>query len=823
MGMRRSEQEKQWRAKARAQSAEAVVNSDTAKLVAAALEAAAGNPGLQNVLTGPVLKGEEAAARAAVNAVTTWRETGTAPEDSNEALAFFTQMSFDTYIAALTEAERKVLAAACLFDAKVPVPRDAVAAAARALGVSDPEAGLGRLLALGLLDDFGAMAGWPGLEELPHLAANPLARPLAPRLHDDLRASAADVALPELARAWRDAKGNFARDQRATAACRLALHATAPEPEVLEAATVAAADYLFNRLGLACSALRLAKPALDRLTDARHDPSHPLSGLLINAARQAGDIAMQARLLEQALQSNTLDSGWRAFFLGLRADFLHDRGDLEQALRIYTDEVIPIHESLRNELSLAVSKGRVADLLEARGDLDDALRIRHEEELPVYEALGDRRSVAMTKLKIADVLEARGDLDEALRILKEEVLPVLEMVGDRREQAVTHGRIAGILEVRGNLDEALRIRTEEQLPIFVALNDKRSFAYTKLRIADCLENHGDFDEALRIRAEEALPLLEAIGDQRAIAVTKGKISDVYEVRGDLEEAMRLRSEEVLPAFEALEDRRSVAITKGRIADLLKIRGDLEGALRIRIEEELPVFQALEDKREQAITLGKIADILIACGDFDEALRILTEEALPIVAALGDKREQAVTHGKIADVLEARGDLDEGLRIRLEEELPVFDELRDKPQQDVTKGKIAEVLGAKGKIGAALDMHLSRLTDAEAMGMLDSLNHIRLSCARLRLQRGDHHIGGLKTIADELSMAWAGANQIGRPDVVGEVGSLFGPVLAMGGSRDQALEVLAAAASAWDMFGDTERAADCRQIIASIKGKTRESS
>jgi hypothetical protein len=91
----------------------------------------------------------------------------------------------------------------------------------------------------------------------------------------------------------------------------------------------------------------------------------------------------------------------------------------------------------------------------ARGDLDEALRIHSEETLPVYTRLGDVRAVAITKGKIVDILQARGDPDEALRIRTEEQLPVYTRLGDVRAVAITQGQIADILQARGDLDEAL--------------------------------------------------------------------------------------------------------------------------------------------------------------------------------------------------------------------------------------------------------------------------------------------------------------------------------------------------------------------------------
>ena len=74
--------------------------------------------------------------------------------------------------------------------------------------------------------------------------------------------------------------------------------------------------------------------------------------------------------------------------------------------------------------------------------MDEALRIRTEEQLPVYERLGEVRLVAITRGKIADILQARGELDEALRIRTEEELPVYERLGLKHETLVTREQVA---------------------------------------------------------------------------------------------------------------------------------------------------------------------------------------------------------------------------------------------------------------------------------------------------------------------------------------------------------------------------------------------
>ena len=211
-------------------------------------------------------------------------------------------------------------------------------------------------------------------------------------------------------------------------------------------------------------------------------------------------------------------------------DLLMSLSRMDQAESAYR-EAREALDRMDDPRRIAIAEGRNADVLEAHGELDEALRIRTEEELPVYEQLGDVRELAVTRGQIADILVTRGELVEALRIRTEEELPVYEQLGDAHSLAVTQGGIADILEARGELDEALRIRTEEELPVYERLGDVRSRAITQGRIADILEARGELDEALRIRTEEELPVYDQLGDVRSRAVTRGKIADIHVARG----------------------------------------------------------------------------------------------------------------------------------------------------------------------------------------------------------------------------------------------------------------------------------------------------
>ena len=98
--------------------------------------------------------------------------------------------------------------------------------------------------------------------------------------------------------------------------------------------------------------------------------------------------------------------------------------------------------------SRAVTQGQIADVLEAQGEFDEALRIRTEEQLPVYERLGDVRSRAIVQRKIADILEARGELDEALRIYEQDVLPDIERIRNPTEIRWVRERIVSLRSLK---------------------------------------------------------------------------------------------------------------------------------------------------------------------------------------------------------------------------------------------------------------------------------------------------------------------------------------------------------------------------------------
>ncbi len=292
-------------------------------------------------------------------------------------------------------------------------------------------------------------------------------------------------------------------------------------------------------------------------------------------SRQAGamDRAFAAAQEKADVDRRREDEREVAQARNLAANILQTRGQLDEALRIWQEEVLPILEKLGHVRNRAVTLGQIADILQSRGQLDEALKIRQEEELPVFERLGDVRERAVTLGKIADILKSRGQLDEALKIRQEEQLPVYERLGDVRERAVTLGKIADILQSRGQFDEALKIRQEEVLPVFERLGDVRSRAAALGRIAEILQTQGQLNEALQIRREEELSVYERLGDVRSRLVTWANIASIYLDRG--EEGDHERAAELL--VRALQDAERLRIPEADQIRRIQARYGLSGA------------------------------------------------------------------------------------------------------------------------------------------------------------------------------------------------------------------------------------------------------
>lgn len=318
----------------------------------------------------------------------------------------------------------------------------------------------------------------------------------------------------------------------------------------------------------------------------------------------------------------------RATAMSEHAASLYARGELDEALNVLREDVVPVMRELGDEHGHAVVMGRIADILFDRGDLDECLRIRCEDEAPVFERLGDEHARIVTLGKIADILYARGDIDEALRIRCEEEAPVLDRLGDLPGLAVCVGKIADLFYARGDQDEALRICHQEQLPIYEQIGDVRGRAGVMGRIADMLHQRGELDEALRIHREEEEPVYRQAGDVRAQIGVLGQIAEIHYTRGEMAEALRIHEEERLPLVRELGDLDNAIHILWRASRIRLSNSSGDPATFERVRASLSEAYGLAMKLERldavCATASDLGRVCAALGDMDKARSLLIE-------------------------------------------------------------------------------------------------------------------------------------------------------------------------------------------------------
>lgn len=412
-------------------------------LVARVRAEAAGNPGLQEILSRPILSGELDAARAAADAVARWRVSGEVPADDNAAQEFFRRVSFEVYRDALTAQELAQLRAGTIFRETLPVPLAALVAAGAALDVVDPPACLDRLTALGLVDDWGADA--PGA--VPHRAVNALVRPLAGDPPSDAETErAASAAIAAIAAAWQGADGDFPVDARGVEAARLALAGNAPA-DMLDRAVYAAGSYSFYVRHDARSALATTRSALARIEEQGCSPRPQLLRLAASRAELLGGTKLRVALLENGL---SLSSGDPVEWARIVADHAEATvaDDPEQAVSTLRHAAAVLKQA-GEERDRAVTMGKIADVLAQQGDVDEALRIHLHERLPVAQRMGDIESVAHIRLSCAQLRIAQGGLEgDAARIILDDLAESFALL-------TRLGRLDGVAAVGGLLGQLL--------------------------------------------------------------------------------------------------------------------------------------------------------------------------------------------------------------------------------------------------------------------------------------------------------------------------------------------------------------------------------
>ncbi|MGE0680185.1 MAG: CHAT domain-containing protein [Candidatus Binatia bacterium] len=237
------------------------------------------------------------------------------------------------------------------------------------------------------------------------------------------------------------------------------------------------------------------------------------------------------------------------------------------------------------------------------------------------------------------------------------------------------------------------------------------------------------------------------------------------------------------------------------------------------KDALPIFEAARARLDAEGKAPRLPFLLVEANCAER----LGERALQIQLlekGLAQPSEDKVTRAQIAathaTATAAQDGPDKALT-RLREAVALFEEVNDVRERAVTMGQIADILQQRGEMEEALRIHLEeRLPTALVMQDLDSIAHIRFSCAQIRLSRRETWQSELQTIYEELAESFAIYQKIQRIDGIAVVGQLLGQILAMGGLRDEALTVLEQSARAYEKMQQTSQAEQVRALLRHVE-------
>ncbi|SKA70493.1 AAA ATPase domain-containing protein, partial [Thiothrix eikelboomii] len=155
-----------------------------------------GNPGLQDVLYQPLLKGEYAVLQTALSQLQAYHagQLAALANASREVDKYLQRIALEAYHAALTDTERQCLRVLSLFD--FAVPEQLIIQAGAQLGIEDARTALQRL------DNFGLLTHWQGEGLEGHISCYGLARKIVAPLSKEDRHYIASVCVPLLWHIW---------------------------------------------------------------------------------------------------------------------------------------------------------------------------------------------------------------------------------------------------------------------------------------------------------------------------------------------------------------------------------------------------------------------------------------------------------------------------------------------------------------------------------------------------------------------------------------------------------------------------------------------
>ncbi len=737
-----TEREKQLRAAARIADVDELAGVDTA-LLQRALDAAQGNPGLQAVLTRPILKRETTVAKVALADIEHFQTTGVPPEriraliaqgvaadEANAMVVFFKRMAFDTYRAALTPNQADMLRACCLFSTGLPIPRPAVEAAGRAAGVVEVADALDRLLWLGLVDDWGDTVDAGIANSVTHVAANPLARPLIAAMQKDITATVARTVLSELNRCWRDSNGSIVPGRQAVEIARLALVAGCPcetDGIVLRDAAVEAGKFLIRD--------GQASKAHSQVLDPAYHQLETLAASLDSLTPRPAPFQIVSS--EEGL-ARALSSPYHKLLTAELISLYHESSTLSSK-EYLPDPIVRALEPLAkgnedhgwNTLYQALK-------LRLAGRYPEA-KLAYIEASEYFFRLGQTREWAICRKGFCSVLVAREELREALHILRHEVISAFIETDDPWLSARTLGAISEIYELLGDITEALKISRENELPLYERMDDLIAQTATLDRIAKIHDSLGEGNEASFVRSR--------------LSSLNQRVMNIYERAASLQ----------------------------FVKEEFRTERDVDCRSRLGLPElkrGMPTFCLMPENR------------------IDE---------LCVLVNLGDMRDRATAIGEIADRFQDDGDLDEALRIRRELELEVLKALNDKCLLSGVLSKISQICYARSQLDEAIELLNQSLEFELPAGACEGLAQNRYLRASFQLARGGTDLICIEKSCDIFVEALSALRDLGRPRGALVVSAQLAQALSLLEKQDSALQVLNSAMESLEKFGNLEDA------------------
>jgi tetratricopeptide (TPR) repeat protein len=421
------------------------------------LEAARGNPGLQDLLIALALSAPEKAERA-VAALDGWL-AGTERPDDAQCAERLDHLMLDTLWECVDADGRQLLRAVAGIELPLPLP--ALSVLARHVGMAD--AAFDRLLSLSVFDLFRDVVE----PDRPAAAPCHLLAPRIAALEPLTEAESADFAralLPALFAEWED---DGTRPYEADVVLA-GLAVRAGDAGVLRV-VAAKAIYCLIEMNQFRRAAQLGKRAILLINGSGLLPPLQLLRYAANVSGLTGNIEFARQCLSQAMGRLNKDAAPNDVST-IRTEYarlLVKIGELDQAMEIFTAN-LELHHKLDDVRERAITLGDIARLKASRGSVEEALTL-HEERLVIYKKIGEVQERAITLGDIAHLKASQGSVEEALALHEEELAIYVE-IGKRRLQAITLGDIARLKASSGFVDEALALH-EERLAILLEIGD----------------------------------------------------------------------------------------------------------------------------------------------------------------------------------------------------------------------------------------------------------------------------------------------------------------------------------------------------------------